>query len=192
MLGPEGGVCSEYEAAGRRIILAVGHEVDKDTGEPIARAGVPLREETMALLWACLLSRGDLAAQPNSPLYHLPCHWVGADDSQSEKAGEQLKKRGNTLLPVLHLLDSIFLLKPESAVCICIGDNSDDASPIVAFVGIDEHDGEKRAILFQDWWLKRLWETLLLGPGAYFANENSPLHDAIRTTDAEQKGEERE
>jgi hypothetical protein len=192
MLRAEGGACYEYRAGNCRMVLAVGQKIDNDPGEPSARVGVVLREETVALLWACHLARGELEARPTSPLYHLPCHWVGRADSPEDGAEEGPTKRGGGQIAVLRLLDDVLLLKPESAVGICVGENQDDAAQFVAFVGLDEHDGQRRAILFQDWWLGRLWQTLLMGPGAYFAEAGSPLHEAFAKTDAAEEGEENE
>jgi hypothetical protein len=178
LLDAEGGACYQYREADCRMILAVGQELDKVTDAPVARVGVVLREETLALLWACRLTRGQLEARPSSPLFHLPCHWVPRANSADDEEGVSTGREGGPL-PVLRLLDDLLLLKPESAVALGVGDNQDDARWLIALVGLDERDGQKKAILFQEWWLVRLWQAMLMGAGACFSMPGSPLEDAF-------------
>jgi hypothetical protein len=171
LLVPEAGACFDFPEGGCRMVLAVGLGLDPDTQEPSLRHGLPLREETLAMLWACLLTRTYCEPRPGSPLHHLRCHWgyPGGPGDEAEHGGQ-----GDGLGPILRPLDRLCLLTPEGASAFAVGDNADDAVWYVGLVGRDEASGERRAYLLREDWLGQLWQTLLLGAGSYFAAPGSP------------------
>lgn len=171
LLVPEAGACFDFPEGGCRMVLVVGFDVDPKTRQPSVRHGLPLREEALAMLWACLLTH--TACQPcqGSPLYHLRCHWGCPGKDGDSAAGDE---QGDGIGPLLRPLDYLCLLTPEGASAFAVGDNADDAVWYVGLVGRDEASGERRAYLLREDWLRQLWQTLLLGPGSYFALEGSP------------------
>jgi hypothetical protein len=157
------------------MILAVGLGLDRDTGVVSERHGLVLREETLALLWSCLLTRTSCEPLPGSRLYHLPCHWGPAEGDIPETDEAEAAPFG--LQAILRPLDRLHLIMPEGASAFAIGDNEDDAVWYVGLVGREEQTWEQHAYFLREDWLESLWQTLLFGPGAHFAAERSPYRE---------------
>jgi hypothetical protein len=182
LLDAEAGACFEFAPGDCRIVLAVGRELEEDTEEFGARHGVVLREETLAAMWACWLTHGSCTPTPGSRLYRLPCHWASPDAPE----GAQEEGAPGNLLRLLEPLDHLRLLAPEGASAFAAGENADDAVWFVALVGRDGPTGERFGYIFRQDWLERLWQLLLLGPGATVAIPGNPyeaLFEAVAGED---------
>src|SRR4051812_47819764 len=94
LLEPEACVCFDFAEARCRLLLAVGLEVRDRAprGGPRRRHGLVLREETVALVRTCLLSRAPWFPARGSRLYRLPCHW--GDTRADGTSGEGPEERG--------------------------------------------------------------------------------------------------
>ena len=128
------------------------------------------------MLWSCLLSGATCQACADSRLYRLPCHWGEAD--VAEPAGSDSARAGG-LKEVLPMLDSLCLLRPEGAWPFRIGDTADDAVPYVALIGLDGSTEVRRAFFLPQDWVEQLWQSLLIAPGASFADPDSPLAKVV-------------
>jgi hypothetical protein len=180
LLVPEAGACFRFEEGRCHILLAIGLGLDRGTGRVSGRHGLVLREETLALLWSCLLTRTSCEPAPGSRLYRLPCHWAPA---VVEPAGaHEERDTGAGLAALLRSFDRLHLPVPEGVSAFALGDNADDAVWYVGLVGRDEVTGERQAYLLREDWLENLWQALLLGPGSHFAEEGSPYQELLGAT----------
>jgi hypothetical protein len=172
LLVPEAGACFRFEEGRCHMILAVGLGLDRDAGAVSERHGLVLREETLAVLWSCLLTQTSCEPLPGSRVYHLPCHWGPADtDTPGAEEGEE---DPFGLRRLLRPLDHLHAIMPEGASAFAVGDSADDAVWYVGLVGREERGGERHAYFLREDWLEQLWQALLLGPGAHFAAAGSP------------------
>jgi hypothetical protein len=178
-LAPEAGACFRFEEGQCHMVLAVGVGVDRGTGAVSERHGLVLREETLALLWSCLLTRTSCEPVLGSRLYHLACHWGPAEGKVAEAGAVEESSVG--LEAVLRPLHHLHLLVPEGASAFAIGDNADDAIWYVGLVGTEGRTGERHAYFLREDWLEQLWQALLLGPGAHFAAEGSPYREIFES-----------
>src|SRR5262245_1505608 len=122
LLIPEAVFCFDYRDAGCRIILAVGQELDPETGEPVARHGLALREETVAALVTCLNALVSCQPTARSHLAGLKLDW--GDESAGDEETEP--EDGAFLGQVLDHLDHLRRLAPVGLSPLSVGENPDD------------------------------------------------------------------
>jgi hypothetical protein len=165
LLRAEGGCCLEYDEGGC-MVLAVGEEALGDG----ARQAIALRQEVLACLWATLLTRRGEALRSDCRLYRLPCRWSVEPENGVLDADESWLRR-----EVCRTLQKVWLVKPEGIFPLIVGDTFDDSVALAVLVGLEEGTRQRHAFLFAEKYVERLWQTLLLGPGAVFASPDGEL-----------------
>jgi hypothetical protein len=172
LLLAEGGCCIDYPEEDDRAVLAIGQEARR---KGACRHGLALRQEVLAGLWAAVLTGRGARLRPGCRLYRLPCRWPGA----GRRAAKELELTGSGLGEVTALIDWAWLLRPEGIVTLAVGDNPDDSYLLAGLVGSEERTGALHAFLWHQEYVERLWQALLLGPGACFASPGGPLWRAF-------------
>jgi hypothetical protein len=172
VLVAEGACCLDYPKGGDRVVLAIGWDV---SGKPIRSEAVALRQEVVAALYAALLAGRSTRLRPGCPLYRLPCRWPhGAGLSiQSRPAADA------EACEISAMLDRVWLLRPEGLFSFAVGDTPDDAVRLAGLVGVEQRGGQRHGFLWNGEYVERLWQTLLLGPGARFATPGGTLWEAF-------------
>jgi hypothetical protein len=183
-------VCHFDAEAKCRIVLAVGHDLSDDTGKSFPTVGVALTEHTPALLWMCRLMNAVIEPGLESQLCLSPYDRRNGGESPEGICSGFLERQGSLISLLDSLLGKTLMLTPRCAIPVILGNGPNNTQDAIEFVGIDDADGQVKSILFLHDDIKELWQTLLDGPGAYFAPNGRLLDQVCKSQDNEDEGDD--